>query len=206
MAARAPLFRMPDPLVDHALPAPPARGERVALVVAGLAVARPLCRTLAAEGVRLAVAGSSVREVTALCAAPGRYGEVTTLPSLAAPGGPDGTRRLVAAVVADHQRLDALVLDPAVAPPAAALVTEAARAMADGGRPGRIVLTGAVPALAEVRHWARAWSGRGVTVNLLWPGPGARAEDLAAAAVLLLSPLARGITGQAIEVSAAPRA
>lgn len=195
---------MPDPLPAAA----PGRGERVALVVTPGDAARPLCRTLAAQGIRLAVAGPSVREVTSLCTGTGPYADVTALPYLVAPGGGAVTRRLVAAVLDDHQRLDALVLDPAAAPPVGLLVDEAARAMARGGRPGRIVFTGSPPPAGDVRRWARAWRGHGITVNVIRPGCGGEADagSLASAVALLLSPLAQGITGQVIEVTGpAPR-
>ncbi|MEU9145829.1 hypothetical protein [Streptomyces sp. NPDC048349] len=192
---------------------------RVALVVTrSHAVGGPLCRALAAEGARLAVAGPSLLEVSAICAGLGRQetpGAVTALPYLMAPGA-CGPRRLVAAVMDDLQRIDALaldaldVLDAQAAVPAAALVAAAARAMVRGGRAGRIVVTGPPRLDAQVRLWADASRAHGITVNLLVPAPGAAedlAEDLAAGTALLLSPLARGITGQAIEVhgSGVPR-
>ncbi|MGP3685995.1 hypothetical protein ACTVZO_15000 [Streptomyces sp. IBSNAI002] len=181
-----------------------APAGRVALVVTrSHAVGGPLCRALAADGARLAVAGPSVIEVSEICAELGRHdtpGAATVLPYLMAPGADSGPRRLVAAVMDDLQRIDALAVDAAAALPAAALVAETARAMVRGGRTGRIVVTGPALLAAEVRQWADAPRAHGITVNLLTPGPRAVAEDLAAAAALLLSPLARGITGQAIEV------
>ncbi|MFD4240605.1 hypothetical protein ACFWP3_03225 [Streptomyces sp. NPDC058525] len=181
-----------------------APAGRVALVVTrSHAVGGPLCRALAADGARLAVAGPSVIEVSEICAELGRDetpGAATALPYLMAPGTDSGPRRLVAAVLDDLQRIDALAVAAAAAVPAAALVAETARAMVRGGRAGRIVVTGPARLAAEVRQWADAPRAHGITVNLLTPGPRATAEDLAAGAALLLSPLAGGITGQAIEV------
>ncbi|MEU9254778.1 hypothetical protein AB0D66_23375 [Streptomyces sp. NPDC048270] len=194
---------MPDPFR--------APTGRVALVVTRChAFGGPLCRALSADGARLAVAGASVLEVSEICAELGRDeapGAATALPYLMAPGADSGPRRLVAAVMDDLQRIDALAVDATAGVPAAALVAETARAMARGGRAGRIVVTGPARLAARVRRWADAPHAHGITVNLLAPGPRATAEDLAAGAALLLSPLAGGITGQAIGVdgSRAPR-
>lgn len=188
-----------------------APNGRVALVVTrSHALGGPLCRALAADGARLAVAGPSILEVSEICAELGRDeapGTATALPYLIGPGAGSGPRRLVAAVMDDLQRIDALAVDAEAAVPAADLVAETARAMARGGRAGRIVVTGPARLAAEVRQWADGPRDHGITVNLLTPGPRATAEDLAAGAALLLSPLAQGITGQAIEVDAgrAPR-
>lgn len=194
-------------------------------------MSRIICRRLAAEGITAAIAGPSAHQV-------GQYGKaladerIRALPYLVDLAEWDSIDQLVTDVVTELGRLDVLVNLAATAASSDTasewsrvlkvnlaggyrLGRAAARAMADAGRPGRIVVltpspradgegdpaagVSAAGIASFVADWARLMPWRRITVNAVVPESTAD-PDSVASAILLLLRTDRAVTGQSVTV------
>lgn len=149
-------------------------GGKVALVVDGYSpIGRLVCARLAAEGMSIAVVGSSAHRASLFCKELAA-GFVRALPYLVDVAEDSSVERMIADVTDDLGRVDALIdLAPDQDNPHTLLDT-VERSLRALGRPGRVLLVAV--------------------------GDSASGEHIAGTVLMLLAPESHGLTGHVLEL------